>query len=293
MTRTIRLYYPIPKFPSVSITGGNCDLKCNHCKGHYLKHMPDTSDPEKLKEFCIKHEENGGVGLLISGGSTVEGKVPLDPFLDTMKWVKDNTDLVINLHTGMLTKGEAEEIASTGVDIASVDLVGSQDTLREVYGLDASLKDYGDTLIHLNDGGVPFIAPHVCVGLHYGEVKGEKHALDLASEINPETIVFISLIPTENTPMAGVTPPKIDDILELIKYAKKTSPVSDISLGCMRSREYKTELEWKAIEAGIDRLALASRSTEKRALAAGYKVQKLDSCCATPRSLDHRLLREG
>lgn len=291
MSRTIRLYYPVPKFPSVSITGGNCDLKCNHCKGHYLQHMPDTSSPEKLKEFCLKHEENGGVGLLISGGSTSEGKVPLAPFLETMKWVKENTDLIINLHTGMLTRGEAEDIAATGIDIASVDLVGSQDTLKKVYGLDASLREYGDTLIFLKEGGVPFVAPHVCVGLHYGKVLGERKAIELAVEVKPETIVFISLIPTADTPMADVVPPSVGEIIDLIKEAKKLSPASDISLGCMRSRSYKTELEWKAIEAGVDRLALASRRTEKRALENGYKVQKLDSCCATPRSLDYRLLR--
>ena len=291
MSRTVRLYYPIPKFPSVSITGGECDLKCNHCKGHYLQHMPDTSTPEKLKEFCVKHDASGGVGLLISGGSTKEGRVPLKPFLDTMRWVKDNTDLVINLHTGMLNKGEAEEIASTGVDIASVDLVGSQETLREVYGLDVPLKDYGDTLINLRDGGVPYVAPHVCVGLHYGKVKGERRAVEFAAEIEPETIVFISFIPTADTPMADVPPPSVEDIVSLIKEAKAASPASDISLGCMRSRSYKTELEWKAIEAGANRIALASRSTEKKALEHGYTVQKLDSCCATPRNLDYRLLR--
>lgn len=256
-----------------------------------MQHMPDTSTPEKLKEFCVKHEENGGVGLLISGGSTKEGRVPLRPFLDTMRWVKNNTGLVVNLHTGMLSRAEAEEIASTGVDIASVDLVGSQDTLREVYGLDASLKEYGDTLINLRDGGVPYVAPHICVGLHYGKVKGERKAIELAAEITPETIVFISLIPTADTPMVDVSPPSVGEIISLIKEAKKASPSSDISLGCMRSRSYKTALEWKAIEAGVDRIALASRSTEKKAVENGYRVQKLDSCCATPRSLDYRLLR--
>ncbi len=291
MPRTVRFYYPIPKFPSVSITGPECDLKCNHCKGHYLQHMPNTSKPELLKEFCMKHEATGGVGLLISGGSTIDGRVPLKPFLKTIRWVKDNTDLVLNLHTGMLTREAAEEIASTGVDITSVDIVGSQKTLREVYGLDQDIKDYGDTLIHLRDGGVPFIAPHICVGLHFGEVVGERRALELASEIKPETIVFISLIPTVDTPMAKVTPPKIDDIVQLIAEAKEMNPDSDISLGCMRSRDYKKELEWRAIEAGADRIALASRSTERKALDQGYRIQRLDSCCATPRNLDHRLLR--
>ena len=290
MSKTIRLYYPIPKFPSVSVTGEGCELQCSHCRGHYLQHMPDVSTPEKLKEFCVRHEAGGGVGLLISGGSTKLGRVPLEPFLDTMRWVKDNTGIILNLHTGMLSRDEAEAVAATGVDIVSVDLVGSDDTLRMVYGLDTDVTEYGATLQNLVDGGAN-VAPHVCVGLHYGEVKGESRAIELASEVKPEAVVFISLIPTADTPMAEVRPPSVEDVEELIKEAVDICKGSDISLGCMRSRGYKTELEWAAIKAGAKRVALASRRTEKRVLEAGYRVEKLDSCCATPRSFDDRLLR--
>ena len=253
--------------------------------------MPDTSTPEKLKKFCVRHEENGGVGLLLSGGSTVEGKVPLKPFLKTMRWVKNNTDLVLNLHTGMLTKEEAENIAATGVDITSVDLVGCEETLREVYGLKVDVNDYMNTLIHLRDSGVPFVVPHICVGLHFGEIKGERKALEIAASIIPESIVFINLIPTTDTPMAEVSPPKAEDIAGLIREAKEMVPGSDISIGCMRSRSNKAEMEWQAIEAGADRIALASRKTEIRVLDHGYKIQKLDSCCAAPKKLDYKLLR--
>lgn len=227
---------------------------------------------------------------MISGGSTETGRVPLEPFLGTMKWIKENTDLILNLHTGMLNKTEAEAIASTGVDIVSVDLVGSEDTLRKVYGLDADIDEYDSTLRNLVDGGAT-VAPHVCVGLHYGEVKGEHKALELASEVKPETVVLISLIPTANTPMADVNAPSVDTISDIVREAVKICQGSEISLGCMRSREYKTELEWAAIEAGATRIAMASRSTEKRALEAGYDIVKLDSCCATPRKFDSRLLR--
>ncbi|MCW4048838.1 MAG: radical SAM protein [Candidatus Bathyarchaeota archaeon] len=292
MQRELRFYYPVPKFPSVSVTGASCDLKCNHCMGHYLQHMPDVSDPEKLKEFCVKLEQRGGVGLLVSGGSTKEGQVPLKPFISTLRWVKDNTDLIVNLHTGMLSKTDAEDIASTGIDIASVDLVGDSETLKQVYGLDASVEEYGETLRNLKEAGVLQVAPHICVGLHYGEVRGEYKALEVAASIEPEVIEFISLIPTPDTPMADVNAPAIDDIVALIKEAKKVSPGSDIALGCMRSRGYKTQLEQQAIKAGVDRIALASRSTERWAEKQGYKVKRIDGCCATPRSLEDRLIRK-
>lgn len=289
--KELRFYYPMPRFPPVSVTGSRCDLRCSHCRGHYLGHMPDVSTPEKLKDFCVRHEEAGGLGLLISGGSTLEGRVPLKPFLPTITWVKENTGLIVNLHTGMLDAEEAEEIASTSADVVSVDVVGSQETLREVYGLRTSVEEYSATLTNLVDAGAPHVAPHICVGLHYGRVLGEHRAVELAAGIDPEVIVFLGLIPTEGTPMAGVAPPPLTEVTGLISEAKALSPRADVSLGCMRSRDYKTELDWATIEAGADRVALASRSTEQRALGAGYKVTHLDGCCATPRSLEGRLLR--
>jgi uncharacterized radical SAM superfamily protein len=288
--KELRLYYPMPRFPPVSVTGNRCELLCSHCRGHYLGHMPDVSTPARLRDFCVELEEGGGVGLLISGGSTVEGRVPLGPFLPTIAWVKENTGLIVNLHTGMLDAAEAEGIASTGADIVSVDVVGSPETLREVYGLKTSVEEYNATLINLVDAGAPHVAPHICVGLHYGRVQGEHRAIEIAASIEPEVIVFLGLIPTENTPMAGVPPPPLEEITGLISEAKRLSPRTDVSLGCMRSRDYKLELDWAAVEAGASRVAMASRSTERRAANSGYRVLRLDGCCATPRSLEGRLL---
>ncbi|MBN2334442.1 radical SAM protein [Candidatus Bathyarchaeota archaeon] len=288
--REIRLYYPMPRFPSVSVTGGHCDLMCSHCRAHYLGHMPDVSSPDRLRRFCVDHEATGGVGLLVSGGSTREGRVPLKRFLSTLRWVKENTGLIVNLHTGMLDAAEAEEVASTGVDIVSVDMVGSDETLRKVYGLRASVDEYGETLTTLREAGAPSIAPHICVGLHYGELRGERRALQQALAIEPEVVVFLGLIPTKETPMEDVSPPPVDAIVGLMRESKRLSPGTEVSLGCMRSRGYKTELEWGAIEAGADRVALASRSTEARAVEAGYEVVRLNGCCATPRSLEEKMV---
>ena len=289
MSRTVRFYQPLPRFPSVSVTGPRCELMCAHCKAHYLGHMADVSSPEKLKRFCVEHERGGGVGLLVSGGSTAEGRVPLSRFLPTLAWVKENTGLILNLHTGMLDAGEAEEVASTGADIISVDMVGSEETLREVYGLRTTVDEYGATLTNLMDAGAASIAPHICVGLHYVELKGERRALEQSLVIEPEVVVFIGLIPTADTPMSGVAPPTIDEIVGLMGEAKRLSPGTEVALGCMRSRGYKTRLEWMAIEAGVERVASASRSTVSRAAENGYEVKRLDGCCATPRALEDRL----
>jgi uncharacterized radical SAM superfamily protein len=251
--------------------------------------MQDVSTPKKLKDFCIKHDADGGVGILVSGGSTKEGKVPLEPFLDTLRWIKNNTELIVNIHTGLLNKIEAEAIVATEVDIVSVDLVGSRKTLKQVYGLDVSVENYMGTLIHLKNAGVSSLAPHICIGLHYGEVLGEQKALEMAIKTKPEVIVFTSFIPTVNTPMEKILPPKINTITDFISDAKRRTKGTIISLGCMRSRENKIELEKKAIQAGASRIALASRITEKWALEQGYNVKKVNGCCVIPRSKENEL----
>ena len=289
--RVLRFYYPQPSFPAVSVTGRGCALNCKHCGGHYLEGMADVGTPEKLKEYCLSLEARGGAGLLVSGGSTTEGRVPLRPFLPTLRWVKENTGLIVNLHTGMLDMEEAEEIATTGVDIASVDVVGSDETLREVYGLDASVEDYGDTLRNLEEAGVPTVAPHVCVGLHFGELRGEHRSLDIIGRIDPEVIVFLGLIPTPGTEMADVPPPRVDDVVDVISAAVERFPEADVSLGCMRSRRDKEEMERRAIQAGASRVAVASRSTLEWAREQGYAVKVLDGCCTIPERLEERVLR--
>ena len=156
--------------------------------------------------------------MLVSGGSTLEGKVPLDPFIPTLRWIKENTDLILNIHTGLVNREEAEALAFTSADIASVDLVGKDDTVRRVYGLDASLNDYVESLYVLKDAGMN-VAPHVTLGLDFGEIVGEDDALTAALTLEPEVLVINALIPTAGTGMADVKPPSHVTIIEYFKKA--------------------------------------------------------------------------
>lgn len=287
----VRFYYPMPGFPSVSVTGASCGLNCAHCGGHYLGHMTDVSTPEKLKDYCNKLWMNNGVGLLLSGGSTREGKVPLRPLLGAVRWVKDNTGLIVNTHTGVLSRVEAEEIAAAGVDIASVDLVGSRETVKRVYGLDIKPEEYMQTLINLHDAGVPQVAPHVTVGLDYGVVKGEFKALEYAGAVNPEVIVVNALIPTKGTLMEKVPAPSHGMVLDVIRESKRLHPDVEVSIGCMRPRVDKPSLEWQAIKAGASRLATPSRSTFIKATREGINVKVINGCCATPISYEKKYPR--
>ena len=251
--------------------------------------MPDVSTPDKLREFAIKLDEQKGTGMLVSGGSTLEGKVPLDPFIPTLRWIKENTDLILNIHTGLVNREEAEALAFTSADIASVDLVGNDDTVRRVYGLDASLNDYVESLNVIKDAGMN-VAPHVTLGLDFGEIVGEDDALTAALTLEPEVLVINALIPTAGTGMADVKPPSHVTIIEYFKKAIEYDANIQISMGCMRPRHNKPELEKAAITAGIHRLALPSNSTVRWLKEQQIETKIINGCCAIPVSLEYLAL---
>jgi len=289
--REIRFYNPKPRFPSVSVTGASCALRCKHCGGHYLAGMHGVDTPSKLKEFCVRHEANGGVGVLVSGGSDPQGRVPLGRFYGALDWIKENTGLIVNVHTGLLDSGQAEELASTGVDIVSADVVGIDETIKRVYGLDARVEDYAETLWALKEAQVRNIVPHICVGLDFGEIRGEARAIKIASDIEPEIIVILGLIPTKDTAMEAVDPPSGEDLAKVVVVSRLMCPDTSIAIGCMRSRIDKERAEILAIRAGADRLVLPTSSTVKAAIAEGFTIKHFDCCCAVPEGLEHLAMR--
>src|SRR4030067_148169 len=60
-------------FPTFSVTGKTCALNCKHCGGKLLGTMQSTGTPAKLFEAAEKLKTEGGVGCLVSGGSTLNG----------------------------------------------------------------------------------------------------------------------------------------------------------------------------------------------------------------------------
>jgi len=290
--RELRFLIPQPRFPSVSITGTKCALKCEHCKGHFLTGMDNTDTPGKLKDFCSRLDAEGGVGVLVSGGSDPQGHVPLEGFLEAITWVKENTSLIVNLHTGLLNPRQADAIASTGADVISMDVVGSDDTIKRVYGLDATVEDYAETLVNLRDARVPYLVPHVCAGLDFGEIKGEARALEIIGNVDPDIIVIIALIPTRGTGMENVKPPSVEAIAKTVAAARLMHTDTSIAMGCMRPKAEKNLEEILAIQAGADRIVLPSRSTVEYALNEGFTVKHLDGCCAIPKGLEHLALRD-
>ena len=279
--REITLFTPGKQFPSISITGNQCQLQCRHCAGHFLQHMHALTQPNELLNFCQQLAEDGGIGCLISGGCRPDGTIPFQPFLPTLSQIKTTTNLFLNVHTGFLSATEAQELGNTGIDCASVDVVGNDDTIRSIYGLwQRSTHDYEMTLQALKTSGVP-IAPHICVGIYHGSLHGELHALRLIHSIlQPHVLVLIAFMPTKGTAMVDDPPAKPEDVAKICALARLLFPQTHIALGCMRpGGSLRQKTEELVIRAGATRLVQPTRASRKFLQDNGFTIRTKRACC--------------
>lgn len=260
--------------------------------------MEAATTPERLVSLCGELQEGGAKGVLLSGGCDTSGRMlNLERMLPAIRKVHE-TGMIIKLHTGFVDARVAKKIASAGVDIASMEMVGSASTIKKVFGLDASAEDYLDTFKNLWNAGVPHICPHICIGLHEGKLKGEINAIDLLkTEIEPSTLAIIVLRPTKGTKMARVKPPTGEDVEKVVAHARKIFPDSKIILGALRPRgsEFKSRLverldiEIGALDGGIDGAEVPSKEMLVEAMARGYQIKKIQSFGVLPVSYENRV----
>ncbi|MFW9820104.1 MAG: radical SAM protein [Candidatus Thorarchaeota archaeon] len=284
-----KIYNPTKRFPAISITGKKCELECEHCNKKYLKGMNQIITNEALEQFLINLYKKNGVGALISGGSMVDGSVPLLKFIKTIKKVKKETNLIINTHTGLLSEETAKLLAEANVDIVSFDINMDEEVVRNIYHLGIELNEYKRAIETLKKHNLN-IVPHVCIGLHYGKLNKELESIRFIkeAEINPSLIVIIVLIPPKDSNVKFETP-KPEDIAKVISIIRIVFPKTEISLGCMRPRgKIKNQIEKAAIKAGITRIEIPSKETLKwlKKYNPNIQFKFFSACCAIPNKLE-------
>jgi hypothetical protein len=276
----LKIYRPLPKFPPVSLSGGSCQLNCQHCNRTYLGGMTRVETPERLLDTCRRLEAEGAVGVLLSGGSDRDGRLMnLQRMLPAIRNVREETDLILNVHPGLLDRETAEGL---DVDFASLEIPGDE-TIRQIFGLNATTEDYLATYRHLVAAGTR-VVPHVTV--YNGKEAALLEAID-----DPAVIVVIVFSPTRDTPMADTPPPTADRVGQVVADLRTRHPGAEIALGCMRPRRrpIREQIERAALEAGVSRMVLPARSTIERAQARGDTLMHLDACCALPTAYEDRI----
>lgn len=267
-------------FPTISVTGKGCALKCKHCGGKVLETMYSAVTPEELFLLCSKLKREGASGCLISGGCLPNGSVPLENFVNAIGKVKRDLGLTIFVHTGIIDFSMAKRLKEAGVDAALIDIIGSDETIKEIYNLNITTMDYENSLKALSEAGIAFV-PHVIVGLHYGRLKGELHALEVISKYKPSAVVIIAFMPIRGTEMEKVEPPKPMDIARVIATARLIFPKTPIVLGCMRPKgRHRTETDVLALKAGVNAIAFPTEEAIKFAESQGNKIFFSSFCCS-------------
>ena len=180
----------------MSVTGpvAICDVTTAGPK--LLESMIPAQDPETLLQVIDRLRSKGAPRRFASsGGADKNGEVPLDRFISPIKAIKAKAPgFKVICHTGLIRKETAVELKKAGVDQILIDVIGDDDTIREVYHLNKRVEDYEETLRMLKELGHR-LAPHIIIGHHYGEIRGEWKALEMVTHVGVETIVLVVLKP--------------------------------------------------------------------------------------------------
>jgi len=256
------------RFPSISITGSACSLGCEHCDAKMVETMIPAMTPNSLWEMFLKVVERGGSGCLVSGGSTLAGDVPLLRFIPTIKRAKKELGLAIVVHTGVVFDEVAATLGDAGIDGAMLDIMGSNDTIREIYHLDIVKEAFEHSMELLNKYDVPLM-PHIVVGLHRGQLKGEAEAVRMIARHNPERVMVVAFKPLVGTPMENS--PTSTPMVSM--------PDTPVILGCARPGEHKVETDQLAIRAGVNGMAYPSEEAHDFAIEQGLDISVSSGCC--------------
>jgi lipoyl synthase len=265
---------------ALSVTGSYCGLNCEHCGGLILKNMRPARTPQALKEEALRVAEKGGQAILISGGADRKGMVPLLDFTGVIKAIRFELGLKVLVHTGLVSDRQADALAEARVDMALLDIIGHNKTIQEVYHLKASIRDYERSLKLLTERAVP-TAPHVVMGLHFGQILGEPEALRLIAEYPVRTLVLVGFRPIPGTGMAKMKPPSPEALGDLFVLARGLFPKTPVVLGCERPLGlHRRKTDWLALEAGLDGIAYPSDQVIHRAEEKGINITYQPDCCA-------------
>ena len=275
------LPYRESRFSAISVTGSHCDLRCGHCQGKLLESMIPAENPETLLQVIKQLRLDRAHGILLSGGADKHGEVPLGKFITAIKTIKEkDPKFKVIVHTGLIRRHIAEGLKDARVDQILLDIIGDDDTIHEVYHLNKRVEDYEETLWMLKEMGHR-LAPHIIIGHHFGEIKGEWKALEMVTRVGVETIVLVifkTLLPVGKNHFKIPRPDETSRISAIARILNSEIP---IRMGCIRpAHPSKGEMEKGFILSGINTIAYPLQGTIEYAKEIGLKTKFIEMCCS-------------
>ena len=268
-------------FPAFSVTAGGCALMCDHCQAKILEPMLPATSPEmlerKVRDMIATQDLQG---FLLSGGSTKRNEIRYERFYPVIERLKrDHPRLKVAIHSALLDAPRARSMADAGVDTAMMDVIGSEDTIREVYHLERPVADFEATLAALCDTTME-VVPHIVIGLHYGRILGEPAALDIVARHRVHSLVLVVIMPFYAKPGTFATP-ATGDVGRIFLEARRRIPDRQVLLGCARPPGmHRRVTDAYAVMAGLDGIAFPADGALGVAHAIGRPAAQEHACCS-------------
>lgn len=268
-------------FPAFSVTAAGCALMCDHCRAKILEPMIPATNPEmldrKVRELIASEDLRG---FLLSGGSTRRNEIRYERFYPVIERLKrDFPYLRIAIHSALLDAPRARSMAAAGVDTAMMDVIGSDETIREVYHLERPVADFEATLAALCATKME-VVPHIVIGLHYGRIVGEPRALEIVSRHAIHSLVLVVVMPFYAKPGTFAIP-ETAEVGGVFLEARKRLPDRQVLLGCARPPGmHRRVTDAYAVLAGLDGIAFPAEGALAVATAVGRPAVQEHSCCS-------------
>lgn len=269
------------RYPVFSVTGGACALQCAHCEARILAPMIPATTPDSLDRQVRDMAARQSLGgFLLSGGSNRRNEIAYERFYPVINRLKrDMPDLRIAVHSALLDRGRARAMAEAGVDTAMMDMIGADETIRDIYNLDRSVADFEGTLAALAETTMS-VVPHIVIGLHFGRLLGEQRALDIVARHPVDGLVLVVVMPVHARPGAFATP-EAGDVGRLMLEARKRLPDRRVTLGCARPHgRHRRTVDAYAVMAGLDGIAFPAEGSIALARSIGRPIAQHQNCCA-------------
>ncbi len=260
-------------FTVVSLTGGYCELNCSHCRAKYIRSMLPAPGP-RLPRILDALARRGVRGILLSGGWTREGILPVEPYLDALVEAKRRHGFVFNIHLGLETRREVLKRVAEFADIIDYEFTLSKWMVNAVRGLPFSPTRYLEALDAMLDTGLD-VVPHVFLW-HPGSSR-ELLRREIAEIVDRgvKKLNLLVYMPPEGDVDARIA----EELKGLASYVRELYPW-EIYLGCMRPRAARQVLDSYVIEEGIV-ARIANPSLNATRLHSG-KLEFYDACCSVP-----------
>lgn len=269
-------------WPAVSITGGDCKLQCDHCKAKILEPMIAARTPEDLWRVVNEVIEQGGQGMLLTGGSNHRNEVQYGDYWSTIRRIKDEfPDFRIASHTALMDEDTAVCMEQSGIDAAMMDVIGAQDTITQVYHLRRTVEDFESTLDVLVNKTKMKVVPHIVVGLHYGHLLGEWNALEMLQRHVPDAVVLVVVMPFYAPASRPFVTPDSSEVGRFFMDARVALPETPLLLGCARPPgKHKYQIDTYAVMAGLSGIAHPSDGMVELAARLERNVRVTPACCS-------------